>query len=446
MSSHLKASNSTPTFGDLRALLHHTPSSARWHDLVLMLDATPDPWPDEVVHYVRTHLLSWPSKLKRAPINWLRLFLDTGRAPQLLSACTCLQLGTHAQLLGDEHMLALARTPELFDALHVLEAPAHGAPMPLMLELLLSPWCAELRALEFKGNPLGIKGLKPLMVLAAHVPKLERLGLSHTSLRAQSRHDPLELIRFLQSPLVQRLTHLDLSYNELGWGAGETLVTGLGTGNHLESLGLASCDLISEDIPHIASLAHAQHALARLNLAHNHLAEELLDEFITRAQGVSLESLALNGNAADLGTVNTLARCIDLEKLTLGEATDVRPEDEVMHTPYEGLRHLDIHGGIQHVWRALFEDVDALPDLDILEISNTPTRLDVFDELMQFVQDSELRRLHLGRMIATEEMCELLRAIEPVHIEACEFSDLRGDLESQEKLIGIDWIADTLIS
>ncbi len=432
----------TQAFGDVRALMQRPPDHVLWGRLVELCSQLPAQGQHELFLYVRAHLKQWPAHLKTAPEAWLESLRQTGIAHPLLSACTRLVLNARSPSSRDAS--EFVDHPNLFENLHILEAPYTWKSPMEAINFLMAPWCSTLSEIDIRGNPLGGEGLTRWTMLSSQFPALRGLNLRNTALRLQSRDNPLALLRFLQTPMIQNIRFLDLSSNEFGWGACEALAQGLTPRAKLEELKLERCDLVSQDMVHLGKIINETSNLKRLDIQNNHLGEELLEQLFATCRGASLQHLDLRGNTTSLNTINMLASSLELEALTLGLASTSVAPDETLDRPCEGLQHLSIHGDVRGVWQHLFEDVDILPDLTHLELMRPPVQPYLLDELLYFVQESGLKRLHIHGLIACEELCHMCRDYDPTHLEHLELTGLRGEQEWKDELFQIDWIAAAL--
>ena len=274
-------------FGDLRSLMQEAPSESVWTRLVALLDAWPrETLESEALPYVCEHLRRWPEELeRRVPDSWESEAFGTGSSPCML-ACATLWLA-HDQL-EERHMGRLLRCPHTRNLRTInLEGVAYGVSVENMSLLAHSLNLDALKTLSLEmALEHGERGMEALSILASArgLPGLRRLSLMATDL-------PAEALRVLRSGgLLERLTHLDLAYNNFEGGAAH--LDGM-RWERIEWLNLRGCELVDEDARALARLDAPR--LHTLLLSENHLTRAGAEALLASASLPALAHMQLKG-------------------------------------------------------------------------------------------------------------------------------------------------------
>lgn len=250
-------------FGELRSLMQEVPSASVWGRLVALLDTWPrETLESEAMPYVCDHLRRWPETLeRRVPNSWEEEAFGTGSSPCMLA---CATLWLQFDQVEERQMERLLRCPHTRNLRTInLEMVGCGVSPENMPLLAHSPNLDALETLSLEmALRYGERGMVALNILAGArgLPWLRRLSLMANDL-------PAEALRALRSGgLLERLTHLELAYNDLGGGAAH--LDGM-RWERIEWLDLRGCDLVDDDARALARLDAPR--LHTLLLSENHL-------------------------------------------------------------------------------------------------------------------------------------------------------------------------------
>lgn len=229
-------------FGELRSLLHATPTEERWERVCAIVDA----WPAGHVHevaipYALDQLSAWPARMRR-PTSRMRDDIARGTPPPSVSLCTGLPLGFN-------YFLTNQRVTN--------EA---------LVTLLESGYAAHVTHLQLSSQPVGDHAMRYLAQHAqAHA--LETLTLDFTCVTHKGvRH-------IAASPLMRTLKRVVWSNLDLEDDACLALAEELTARTSLQELDLSSNRLTDRGVARLASCA-GMRGLKRLDLSFNALTDD----------------------------------------------------------------------------------------------------------------------------------------------------------------------------
>jgi hypothetical protein len=275
-------------FGGLRSLMQEAPSESVWTRLVALLDAWPrETLESEALPYVCDHLRRWPEELDRcAPYRWEAEAFEAGSSPRLLA---CATLWLQFDRVEEEQLERLLRCPHARNLRTInLDLSECGMSAENMSLLASSASFDALKTLSLEmALDRGERGLETLRILASarRLPGLRRLSLMANELTA-------EALRVLRSGgFLERLTHLDLAYNNFEGGAAAHL-DGM-RWERIEWLDLRCCELVDEDARALARLDAPR--LHTLLLSTNHLTRAGAEALLASASLPALAHMQLKG-------------------------------------------------------------------------------------------------------------------------------------------------------
>lgn len=172
---------SSGAFGELRSLLHQTPSAARWLQLCAQLHAWPDPESlESAIHYAQDHLRQWPDALRTVPSFGISAMATGKHLPQ---APLWRTLEARRRHIGDKLIEQL--DPQGLELVSLrLSAELTGADLKRLTQWE-GFWALE--RLELEQCSLDDDALGPLFTSTPTRPAhLERLSLSHNRLGLES--------------------------------------------------------------------------------------------------------------------------------------------------------------------------------------------------------------------------------------------------------------------
>ncbi|XP_068137080.1 leucine-rich repeat-containing protein 31 [Hyperolius riggenbachi] len=128
------------------------------------------------------------------------------------------------------------------------------------------PLLSNLQVLDLSANKAVGLSSEHLFTRLRFLPKLKSINVSNCSLRKESFAGLAEASRYLTD-----LQSLDLSWNKCVGGNVKLLTETLRNATFLQSLPLSSCNLVTQDLAVLASVAQAGHldSLEQLDLAYN---------------------------------------------------------------------------------------------------------------------------------------------------------------------------------
>ena len=198
-------------------------------------------------------------------------------------------------------------------------------------------------AVDVSNNHVGNDGLRCLVDLAIGMPTLVTLRLKNTLIREPGVSSEAER---LIAHGVSSITHLDLSYNDLGPAVGKSLLTALKTNTTVTSIDVTLCGVTKEAAEEIAEMTEANACQSRRCISriegndasmtaltrHPHRMSKRVLQYLCRSLRANtfLTHLDLSGHeipdavgvwlAGELIRVKTLRR-VNLSENQLGDAT-----------------------------------------------------------------------------------------------------------------------------
>lgn len=383
-------------FGELRSLLHETPTPAAWDSLCALLD----PWPlheltQQALPYAIDHLKGWPDALRICPPQWVASLRDQRPHPALAiirvlddPRCfnatlaglaqhplpiTSLRVRGQVDLQGARELAAwpslsqltsldvascritndgaAALAPRLGPALRHLNLSRCAFGADAFRHVIQSPGAVNLETLRLDGNHAADDGTLQLVELPC-LTSLRTLGIGGTQpYHSATPLDPLGISPATLAALTQR-----------------------GVFDHIERLYLSATPITSAHAAALAQLGTAQR-LRMLDLVGCQLTAEGLRALLDGPLGDQLSELRLSANPLAIQGAQLLATrraprtSLDLSYLDL---TD-QGIDALLAAPWiASLRALNISqtGLSAQAARAMF-DTPALA-LQILDMSYAP--------------------------------------------------------------------------
>lgn len=279
---------SSGAFGELRSLLHQTPSAPRWLQLCADLHAWPEPESlESAIHYAQDHLRQWPNELRTVPKFGISALATGKRLPQ---APLWRVLDAQRRHIGDKIIEQLqAQTLQLIS----LRLSAELTSVDIAR---LGQWHGldQLERLELEQCTLNDDALSPLFTQGAEPPtrpaRLERLSLSH------NRLGPTSMSALIASGWASGLKALSMEGN-LPTSAAGMLWANFQPGPELQTFSIGGQPTPTGD--------------AIYGLEASGLTELFHAPWLSQ-----LRQLSLNGNAIAQAGAQVLAAALQAQKLT----------------------------------------------------------------------------------------------------------------------------------
>lgn len=350
----------TPTFGDVRSVLHEAPSPAGWRALCDLLERVPhEVYSAQMSSYTRDRLRAWPDALRVCPRRWVDRAID-GAPPAPLELVRALDLNNRG--MRDEDLAPIVSLAALAPVKH-LDLGSNWLEERAAAALARAAHLTNARTLILNQNQLGDAGCAHLGRAAA-LRGLRALHLARNDLSADG------LAPLLRSPTCAQLETLELSSNWLA-DLGEAL-SGADlphlTGLLLDNVGLGDAG--------VRALTRVRSRVSALVVSRNRLTP-LSAQLIGWSDAMSLTSLDLSENRVGDQGMRFLADSSMLSELRALDLTrnDVHGDGLAAFSdaPHLGaLEHLSLaHNAITGRGLALGDD-GGLPALRALDLSRNP--------------------------------------------------------------------------